>query len=135
LAHIRFGKRVYSPIIKNGLADLIISTELLEGLRAIPFAGRATKILVNNNLIPLLGALSEKEILEKLPQKNIYLPEASKICKEKLNNEIVNTLYLLGYAVKNNLIPLKENHVLLAIKKIVPEKYQDLNIKAFNLAF
>jgi len=63
------------------------------------------------------------------------LVEATKICKEKLEKEILAGMYLLGYAVNKKLIPIKSESVVKAIKKVIPEKYQEMNIKAFNLAF
>lgn len=134
LAHVRFGQKIYSPLVVLGNADLIIATELTEGLRAINFVNPETKLLINKNLLAFLGGLPEKEILERLPKKNLYIVPASQTCQEKLGKEVVSTIYLLGYAVKNNLIPLKAKSVLSAIKNKVPQKYQELNIKAFNLA-
>lgn len=134
LAHIRFGKKIYSPLIERGGADLIISLELLEGLRESVFANQKTNILINKNMMPFLGGLPEEEILEKLPKENLYLVPASQICREKLSKEVVSSIYLLGCAVFKNLIPLKEESVVKAIEKIIPEKYRDLNIKAFKLA-
>ena len=46
-AHIRFGKKVYSPMVSNGEVDLIIALEALEGLRESSRAGEQTKILIN----------------------------------------------------------------------------------------
>ena len=43
--------------------------------------------------------------------------------------------FSLGYAVAKNLIPLKKESVLKAIEQIVPEKYRELNINAFNLGY
>ena len=72
--------------------------------------------------------------LNKLPKDKLTLVPASKICQEKLGKEVVSSIYLLGYAVKNNLIPLKKESVLKAINSIIPQKYLELNIKAFELA-
>ena len=72
--------------------------------------------------------------LNKLPKDKLSLVPASKVCQEKLGKEIVSSIYLLGWAVKNGLIPLKKESVIKAIEKIVPQKYQELNKSAFNLA-
>jgi len=135
--HIRFGKEVYSPLIPNGKADLIISLEMLEGLREISKAGKATKFLVNEYLSPFVGSLSKEEIKNQFSnfKNELHVVPASEICKEKLQNEVVSTVYLLGYAVNQKLIQLKAESILRAIENIVPEKYRELNIKAFNLAF
>ena len=67
-------------------------------------------------------------------KNEIHFVAASEICKEKLQNEVVSTIYLLGYAVNKKLIPLKRKFVLQAIKNVIPEKYLELNINAFNLS-
>ncbi|OGZ78984.1 MAG: hypothetical protein A2528_01210 [Candidatus Staskawiczbacteria bacterium RIFOXYD2_FULL_37_9] len=137
IVHIRFGKKIYSPLVKTGGADLIIGLEELEGLRAHVFAGPQTKFLVNKYFSPFIGTLPEEKIMEnlnKIAKNNLYLVEASKICKEKLQNEVVSSLYLLGFCVNEKLIPLSGGSIFEAIKKTMPEKFVDLNIKAFELS-
>lgn len=137
-AHVKFGKKVYSPLVYKGQADLIIGQELLEGLRSVALAGSQTKFLINAFFSPFIGSIKEQEILDelnKLPKDKLIFVPASKICKEKLGKEVVSSIYLLGYAVDKKLIPLKKESVLLAIKNIIPEKYLDLNIKAFELGY
>jgi len=65
----------------------------------------------------------------------VHIIKASGICKEKLQNQIVASTYILGHAVKNNLLPIEKGSVLKAIENIIPEKYREINVKAFNLAF
>lgn len=136
-AHIRFGGKVYSPMVSNGKADLIMALESLEGLRELSKASKQTRILVNDYFLPFLGSSTKEEIIKQLQdaKKDFYLVPASQMCKDKLQNEIVCTMYLLGYAVDKKLMPLKKESVLRALKNIIPAKYLDLNIKAFELAF
>lgn len=134
--HIRFGEKVFSPLVPFGSADLILGLELLEGLRVVSFANSKTIFLANKYQLPFVGYPPEKEILDKIQnaikgQKHIIL--ASEICQKELGKEVVSGIYLLGYAVHKNLIPLKAESVSDAISKIVPEKYLELNQKAFNL--
>jgi len=140
-AHVKFGKKVYSPLVYSGQADLIIGQELLEGLRSVELAGgpegHPTKFLINTFFSPFIGSLKKQEILDelkKLPQDKLSLVPASEICKEKLGKEDISSIYLLGYAVSKKLIPLKKKFVLQAIKNVIPEKYLELNFKAFQLA-
>ena len=134
-AHIRFGKKVNSPMVSNGNADLIIALEALEGLRESYKAGKQTKILINEYFLSFIGSLPKEEIIKQLNAtgKDFYLVPASQECKDKLQNEVVCTTYLLGYAISKNFIPLKKGSVLQAIRETMPEKYQELNIKAFEL--
>jgi len=134
-AHIRFGKKVNSPMVSSGTADLVIALEALEGLRESGKAGKDTKIIINEYFLPFLNSLSKEEITQRLKdsKKNFQMVPASEECKNKLQNEVVCTLYMLGYAVANNLIPLKEGSVLQAIKNVIPDRYLELNEKAFLL--
>lgn len=136
-AHIRFGKKVYSPMVSSGNADLIIALEALEGLRESSKAGEQTKILINEYFLPFIGYFAKEEIIKQLEntKKDFYLVPASKTCKDKLQNEVVCTMYILGYAANKKLIPLKRESILEAIKNVIPEKYLELNIKAFDLAY
>jgi indolepyruvate ferredoxin oxidoreductase beta subunit len=133
--HIRFGKKVFSPMVANGTVDLIIALEALEGLRESAKAGAQTKIVINDYFLPFLNALPKEEVIKKLKEskKDFVMVQASEVCKNKLQNEVVCTLYLLGYSVGQKLLPLKKESVLSAIKKIIPQKYLDLNINAFEL--
>lgn len=136
--HIRFGKKIYSPLVSAGKANLILGLEMQESLKAIYFANSKTNFLVNKYIIPipLKKSLSKKEILKNLKKisENIILIPASQICQEKLNTGVVAGIYLLSLASVKKLIPLKPNSVLRAIKKIIPEKYLELNLKTFKLA-
>lgn len=136
--HIRFGKKVYSPMIPAGKADLVLSLEVQETLAAAGFIGRKTKILANEHVIPVPEAkpFKKEEMLKNLKKlsREIVLVPASLICQEKLGTNIVAGIYLISLASFNGMIPLKPNFVLKAIKKIIPKKHLELNIKAFELS-
>jgi indolepyruvate ferredoxin oxidoreductase beta subunit len=134
-AHVRFGKKVNSPMVSNGTADLIIAFEVLEGLRESSKAGKQTKLLINDYNFPLIGSLSKDEVIKQLKatKRELHLVPASQDCKDKLQNEIVCTMYLFGYAIAKKLMPIKKESVLKALNNIIPQKYLELNIKAFEL--
>jgi indolepyruvate ferredoxin oxidoreductase beta subunit len=137
LTYLKFGDKIYSPLFGPGQADLILGLELLEALRATTFSNKKTTLVVNKKLIPFEGAMPEGNILVALNEAtkaNLYLVGASEICQKELGKEVVSGIYLLGYASFNKLINLKPTSIIKAIEKIVPQKYLDLNLKAFNLA-
>ncbi len=135
-AHVRMGKEVHSPLIGAGKADLVLSLELNEALRTLPFAGSKTKVLVDDKVISFEGGLGKKEIAEEFEKLDVDMEiiPASLKCKEELENEIVAGVYLLAFASFKGIIPLEADRLLKAVLENVPEKYQDLNEKAFNLA-
>lgn len=135
--HLRFGKKIFSPLISKGKADLILALETTEALRTAELANKKTIFLVNRKHISYLAGPSEQEILKlikKLPG-DLYFINASNICQQKFGKEVLAGIYLLGWALKKDLIPLKENNILKAIKKTVTEKYFSLNRKAFELGY
>ncbi len=138
--HIRFGKEVYSPLVRQAGADLVISLEAQEALKSCYYGSRKrTVFLVNDFIKPIFGAkntLPSKQIqkeLEKFSKRVLFIP-ASQIVKEKLGKEVLAGVSLLGYAAFKKLIPLTPTSILKAIRKVVPEKYLQINKKAFNLA-
>jgi len=136
--HIRFGKKIYSPLVSQGGADFILALEEQESLRGIYFANQKTDFLINQLVIriPLKEPLVEEQILAELKKitKNINIVPADKICQEKLGNSVVSGIYLISYAAFKGLIPLNQESVEKAIKKIIPEKFLELNLKTYNLA-
>jgi len=136
--HIRFGKEIHSPLISQGKADLILGLEMQEALRVYPLANPKTTFLVNKQIvtIPLVKNLTEEEILKNLKKisKKIILVPAADICQKELGKSVVAGIYLISLVAFKSLIPLKPTSILKAIKKIIPAKYLELNLKAFNLA-
>lgn len=136
--HIRFDKEVYSPLVGLGKADLILGLEMQETLKGALYANPKTRFLVNKQImpIPLVEPLTEKEVLDSLRKvsKKIDLVAAADICQEKLGTGVVAGIYLITWAALKNLIPLKPQSILKAIKKTIPERHLDLNVKTFQLA-
>lgn len=137
---IRFGKKIYSPLIKRGGADLIIALEAQEALKSCYYASKEAKtlFLLNDFLKPIPGARTPKkeEILKNLEKfsKKVILIPATDLCKEKIGKAVLAGVYLISLASFKDLIPLKSSLILKAIKKIIPEKYLELNLKTFKLA-
>ncbi|MCJ7786800.1 indolepyruvate oxidoreductase subunit beta [Patescibacteria group bacterium] len=135
--HIRFGQKIYSPLVSQGKADLILGLEMQEALRGIYFANQKTKFLLNKQIIsiPLVKNLTETEILKNLKKiGKVILVPAAETCQKEFNTNVVAGIYLISLASFKNLIPLKPNSISRAIKKIIPEKYLELNLKTFKLA-
>jgi len=136
--HLRFGRKIYSPLIPQGEADLILGLEMQECLNAVHFSNSKTTFLINKYIvpIPLQKAIPEEEILKNLKKitKNIILISAAEICQKEFGTNVVSGIYLLSFASFKNLIPLKSNSIIKAVKKIVPKKYFELNQKTFELA-
>jgi len=135
---IRFGKNIQSPLVSQAGADLVLALEMHEALRALYYCSEKTKFLINKNLVPIPGqsSIPENEILNEIKKftKEIAIINAAEICKKELGNEILAGIYLIGYGINKKIIPLKRESIFNAIKKLIPEKYLELNLRAFNLA-
>lgn len=133
-AHVRFGNKINSPLVSASNADLIIGLEQTEALRGAMQVRKETKLLINDCFMPFDGGPKKEEVLNILGKfANLHLVKASEICKEKLQNEVVGGVCLLGYGAYKKIIPLKPESFLKAIEKVIPQKYLQLNKQAFEL--
>jgi indolepyruvate ferredoxin oxidoreductase beta subunit len=134
--HVRFGEKIYSPLVEKGKADLVISLELQEALRAINYSSDKTNYLINNFSVQIANnpPLTVEQVKKGLGfAKEVIISDASEVCQKELDTAVVAGIYLLGEAVSKGLLPLKSESIISAIKKVVPEKFLELNLKAFNL--
>ena len=138
--HFRFGKGVFSPLAKEGGADLIIAIERQEALRACYYASREAKtiFLVNDFFLPIPNQRprTREEILktlEKFSEKAIFVP-ASEICQKEFKAAITAGVFLISLASFKGLLPLKPISIKKAIRKIIKGKYWKLNLNIFELA-
>jgi len=137
-AHIRFGPKIYSPLVLPGRADLILALETQEALKANHYASKQTILLINDQILPIYGQkpLSKKVILANLKKtsKNVNFIEATKIAKEEIDNPVVAGVFMLSFAAWKKILPLKPASILKAIKEVVRPKYFEINKKTFKLA-
>jgi indolepyruvate ferredoxin oxidoreductase beta subunit len=133
----------YSPIIKKGSADLLISFEPLEALRAIPKISKKTRVIVNTSPIyPFNLKESEisypdnNEIIDELKNKSkeVFAIEADKIAKES-GHILAMNMVMLGGATAVQDFPLDKKTIINSMKANLPEKSLDINCKAFDKGF
>ena len=139
VTQIKYGDKVYSPIIGDGEADLIVSFEKLEALRALKFLKEGGTIVTDTREIypmPVLtGAAKYPEgIIEKLKETvpEVYVVEGYKLAGE-LGNVKAQNIVLLGALVKK--LGLSDIDWKDIIRKSVPEKTVELNLQAFDKGY
>jgi len=138
---VRFGDNIYSPLVAQAQADLVLSLERNESLRNCYFASKNKTIFLINDFSIFSPSFGNKKLpsLQKILTdikpfaKKIYTIKASEIARERLGIEIIAGVYMLSGAAFNGLIPIKPNNLLKAIKTIVTKNFE-VNKKAFNLA-
>ena len=137
--HIKFGKKVNSPVISEGEADILVSFEQVEALRALPFLKKGGMLVVNDHKMysmPIITGAEEYpegviEYLHTLVPDTLSL-NAGEIA-EGLGNIKAQNVVLLGAMIKR--LGLDEIDWKSVIARKVPEKFVELNLKAFDAGF
>ena len=136
-SHIRFGKKIYSPLVMMGECDLLLSFEKLESLRMVDFVKPDGTIIVNDQQINpstvASGMATYPDNIEEVLRthfKSVVFVNALGIAKQAGNMRTAN-IALLGAASRKLNIPgeIWEG----AIVKRVPERAIEANLKAFQL--
>ena len=138
VTYVKFGDKVYSPIIDKGEADLVLAFEMLEAYRALPFVKKGGKILANRqqmNPMPVITGAMEypADIEAKLSEKvNLEVIDALPLAEEAGTIKAVNVV-LIGFLAKS--MDIDKEIWLDVIKEYVPAKFLEMNLKAFELGY
>ncbi len=136
--YVRFGEKVWSPIIEKGGADIILSFELLEALRALPYLKRDGQIITNTQQIDpmpvITGAAEYPQGIEEALAKCARLTavDALALAREAGSIKAVNVV-LIGLLARNTSIPRGQWED--TIRTTVPPKFLEINLKAFALGY
>ena len=136
--HFRFGRKVYSPLIREGEVDYLISFELLEALRYINWVKPEGKVLLNKHrILPPAVNLGKMEYPDNIEETfrrhfgdNVRVVPGRDIAKELGNLQVANVV-LLG-ALSTFFPALESGRWTDVIKSILPEKLHAINVRAFE---
>ncbi|MDR3270685.1 MAG: indolepyruvate oxidoreductase subunit beta [Peptococcaceae bacterium] len=132
---VRYGAKVFSPIIGKGEADILVSFETMEALRWLDYLKPSGSVVVNDHQIPsapiLNGAVDyPQHVLETLQAKvQTTVIQATDIARALGNVKAMN-IVLFGALVKG--MKLTDIHWQDLIRQNVKANFVDLNIKAFQ---
>ncbi len=138
ITYVKYADKVYSPIIDQGEADIILAFELLEAYRALPYLKKGGKVIVNTQCIDpmpvITGAMSyPTDIAEKIStMADVTAVDALALAQEAGNAKAVNVV-LIGFMAKTTDIPYEM--WIETIKTTVPAKFLEVNLKAFDLGY
>ena len=137
VTYVRYGDKVNSPVIDKGEADFIVSFELLEAARYVGFLKPGGRVVVSNQQIdpmPVITGAAEypADLDKKMAALDIKVDvmDALTLAEQAGSSKAVN-LVLMGRLSRYFDFPEKAWHK--AIDACVPEKFLELNRKAFAL--
>lgn len=136
-SHVRYGKRVFSPLIPEGEADVLFGFELLETYRYLSMLRPGGTVVVNDlKIMPAPVASGAERYPEDIPGKiraacpGAIIVNGMDLAQQAGNVRTVNTVLLGALSLR---MDLDESLWLAALKKMVPEKFLSENLEAFRL--
>jgi len=135
-SHIRFGSKVYSPLIPAGEADIVFGAELLETCRWLPYLKPGGSIIANLQQIdPPAVFRGEMKypggLLEKLKQRDPGLIAFNALEQAiALGDARVATIMLAGALSKR--LNFEQALWLEKVRELVPQKALEINLQAFQ---
>ena len=136
VSQLRFGERVFSPLIEETTADFVVGFEKLETLLYIHFLSEKGRVLVDTleiSPMPVLTGAAEypKDVIERIKARasKVYVVNAYNKAKE-LGETRTQNVVMLGAASRFLKFPYELYKA--AIEKNVKAKFVELNLKAFE---
>ena len=135
---VRYGDKVYEPVVEEGQADVLIAFERLEALRYAHFLKENGAIIVNDSRLDpmpvVIGAARYPEnILEELGKHHrVYKVDALEEAKRLGNSKVFNII-VLGIAAQH--MDFSKEEWLKVIEETVPKKTIEINKKAFEVGY
>lgn len=138
VTYVRYGEKVTEPIVEEGQADVLIAFEKLEALRYAHFLKKDGVIIVNDQKMdpmPVVTGVAKypEGIIEHLSEKyKVISVDAQKEALELGNSRVFNVI-ILGVAASK--MDFEKEQWIEVIKKKVPPKTIDINVKAFERGY
>ena len=137
VTYVRYGDKVYSPVIDKGEADVIVSFELLEAARWTEYLKKDGQIIVNTQQIdpmPVItgAAVYPEDLVTKMQAcgHKVDAFDALSLADEAGSSKAVN-IVLMGRL--SHYFDIDDSAWQAALEACVPPKFLELNIKAFEL--
>ncbi len=137
VTYVRWGDKVYSPVVGKGQADYIVSFELLEAARYTEYLKADGRLITNTqqiNPMPVIAgaAVYPENLVDKLGALGIHVDafDAVSLAEEAGTVRVVN-LVLMGRLSKY--FDFTQAEWMEAIEQSVPPKFLEMNKKAFEL--
>ena len=139
VTYVKFGSSVNSPIVGLGEADLILAFEQLEAARWLPYLKKGGKLITNTQKIDpmpvVIGTAQYPDgLLEAIEKTGVALTSIDTLSLAvKAGSPKAVNVVLIGVLAKKMDLPYET--WIEAIKETVPEKFLDMNLKAFDYGY
>lgn len=135
-AQLRYGSKVYSPLIEPGCADIQVAFEMMEAVRYLPYLHAQSQVIVNTQkILPPAVATGKmtypEDVLEHLHQRNIRVMAVDAFDVARQVGE-VRTANVVMVGAMSTFLPVKSDLFENVIRNRVPEKFRDVNVAAFK---
>lgn len=136
-AQLRYGEKVYSPLIEPGKADILISFEMMEAARYLPYLHKESKVIVNTQQIkPPSVAMGQVayplDVLDSITSKGIQVVtvDAFDIARDVGEVKAANVVMV---GAMSNFLPMDAEVYEEIINTRIPERFREVNLKAFRV--
>ena len=139
VTYVKFGDKVYSPIVDEGEADFIVSFETIEAARYVSCLKKGGKIVVNTQQIdpmPVITGAAEYPygILDELKAKGIDVDAIDALAGAmEAGSSKAGNIVLMGHLAKY--FPIAYDKWIAAIEQCVAPKFVEMNKKAFAIGY
>ena len=137
VTYVKYGDKVFSPVIEKGEADVIISFEQLEAARWLPYLKKGGQLITSTQKLdpmPVITGAAEypRNIVDKLTELNVNVTAVDALAiAEQAGSAKASNVVLMG--VVSTKTDFDESVWQKALTECVPEKFLELNKKAFEL--
>jgi len=137
VTYVKYGDKVYSPVIEKGEADAVISFELLEAARSLPYLKKGGHLITSTQKIdpmPVITGVAEypSELEEKIRSAGAELVAVDALAlAEQAGTAKASNVVLMGVLASK--MDFADELWQKAIEECVPAKFLELNKKAFEL--
>ena len=134
-AHVRYGEKIYSPLISLGEADIIVAFEMMEAVRYLPYMHADSQVIVNTHKIypsPVATGMMDypENMLDELTSRNIRVKELDAFEVARKVGE-VRAVNIAMVGVMSTYIEIDEQIFLDVMNERIPERFREQNINAF----
>ena len=133
-AHLRYGQKIYSPLIEPGTADVQLAFEILEAGRYLPFLRPGGTVIVNRQEIPppavALGQTAyPADVLDQVARRGVEVVEVDALALARELGE-VRTANVVMVGALSRRMALEERFFTEAIDAVVKERFREVNQRA-----